>query len=247
MLVEIDMLLGMDILRHVLVDVQVVGRQIGHHGHLGRVGHIHQLEGAQLHHSDVCGLHLIGQGQQRLADVAAHPDGLARVLENLGNERGGGGLPVGAGDREDLTGAHREKCLHLRGDDTPLLPQLHQRGIFRVHARRAEDHVGGEMVEIICAGVKHRAGLLQLQHRRIQLLPGRFIASGDMEAMGEQQADQRLVAHADAQHRNFLPFQGIKVGIQGFLHGCPSFLTRVFILLYSPGKIFAIHLTSASK
>ena len=75
-----NLLLGMDVFVHILVDVQVVGGQIGHHGHSGGMGHIHQLEGAEFHYRQIVRLHLPCQRQQRLADVAADPDGLPAFL-----------------------------------------------------------------------------------------------------------------------------------------------------------------------
>lgn len=42
--------LGFYIFRHVGVDVQVVGSQVGQYGDVGTLMHGHQLEGAQLHH-----------------------------------------------------------------------------------------------------------------------------------------------------------------------------------------------------
>ena len=59
LLIAEDVLLGRHILRHVLVDVQMVGGQIGHHGDMGAAIHGHQLEAGQLQHRPVLRLHII--------------------------------------------------------------------------------------------------------------------------------------------------------------------------------------------
>ncbi len=44
---------GIGILLHILVDIQMVGCQIGNHRNVGALVHIHQLERAQLHNGVV--------------------------------------------------------------------------------------------------------------------------------------------------------------------------------------------------
>ena len=67
---EQDVLLRVDVLLHVLVDIQVVGREVCHHGHVGALPHGDELKAGELHHRHV----LRGDGldlrQQGLADVA---------------------------------------------------------------------------------------------------------------------------------------------------------------------------------
>ena len=73
-LVQEDVFLGVDILLHVLMDIQMVRREIRHDCHMCAVGEIHQLERAQLHDGEVLRLHLLGVLQQRRADIAPQPD-----------------------------------------------------------------------------------------------------------------------------------------------------------------------------
>ena len=54
-----QVLFRIHILIHILMDIQMVGCQIGHHRHMGTTAHIHQLERAQLYHRKVCYFHLI--------------------------------------------------------------------------------------------------------------------------------------------------------------------------------------------
>lgn len=66
-LVGKHMSLGLHILRHVLVHIQMVGSQIGHYGNVAAVVHVHELEGAELHHRPVRGGHAPHLRQKGLA------------------------------------------------------------------------------------------------------------------------------------------------------------------------------------
>ena len=70
-LMDQDVPLGVDVLLHILVVVQVVGGHIGDHSHLGALAHANQLEAGQLHHSHIIGRNVRQHGQQGCADVAA--------------------------------------------------------------------------------------------------------------------------------------------------------------------------------
>ena len=136
-----NIFLGLHIFFHVLVDIQMVGGQIGNHRPLGAAGHIHQLEGAELHHRIVLRLHPAAQGQQGRADIAPQPHGFPCRFQHFRNQRGGGGFAVGAGDGNQMAGGHPEKHVHFRGDFRPLLPQAANGGISRMHSRCAEHHI----------------------------------------------------------------------------------------------------------
>ena len=70
-LVEQDVALGVDVLLHILVVVQMVGGDVGHHGDVGALVHADELEAGQLHHSHILGPDLGQHGQQGCTDVAA--------------------------------------------------------------------------------------------------------------------------------------------------------------------------------
>ena len=110
---EVDILLRGDIFLHPSVDIQMVGREIGDDGDLGRGVHRHQLEGGELQHRIVLRLHLSGLVQQRGADIAAQMDGVPGGLEQAGNDGGGRCLAVRAGHRNLMTGADVKENLHL--------------------------------------------------------------------------------------------------------------------------------------
>ena len=66
-----DVLFGVDILLHILVDIQMVGRKVGDHCHRRTLPHGDQLKAGELHHSAILGLDGLDLRQQGFADVAA--------------------------------------------------------------------------------------------------------------------------------------------------------------------------------
>ena len=186
LLVAEDVLLGPDVLLHALVDVQVVGGQVGQHRNVGAAGHGHQLETGQLQHRPVGGPDGPGLGQQWVADVAAHMDGVARRPQKLGNNGGGSGLAVGAGDGDDGAGADLEKDLHLGGDDAAPGPGGLQLRHVGPQARGAEDYVLVQALKIPVAQLQHGSGGLQLLRQSAQLRPVAAVAGCDGDALPQQ-------------------------------------------------------------
>jgi hypothetical protein len=76
----------------------VVGRQVGEHAD-GRheVGRVVQLEGGHLHRDPVGQRIVGGQFRQRPTDVACRFSAEPAGAEQVRQQRGGGGLAVGAG------------------------------------------------------------------------------------------------------------------------------------------------------
>ena len=210
----VDVLLGLDVLGHVLVDIQVVGGEIGDDGPLGTALHVHELEGAQLHHGEVLLLHFGQEAQQRRADVAAQPDLLALGLQKLGDQGGGGGFAVGAGDGDGMALAQLEEDLHLGSDLRALGPQALDGGVAGVHAGGAEDHIGLDAVEVRVAQAQNAAVFLQLQDLVLQLFAGSAVTAGDIAAELEQQPDQGAVTDAQTQHGDSLAPQGLKIMVK---------------------------------
>ena len=136
-----DVLLGVDILLHVLVDVQMVGGQVGHHRHVRALPHGDQLEAGELHHSAVLRLDGPNLRQQGLADVSTQVDVFPLGLQQLCDNRGGGGLPIAASDGVDFAGAELEEDLHLAGDSGAPGPGSLQLWEMIAHARCAENDI----------------------------------------------------------------------------------------------------------
>ena len=197
-----DVLLGGHIFRHVPVHIQMVRRQIGHHGNVGAALHGHQLEAGQLQHRIVLRSHPIRITQQRMADVAAQPHRLAGGLQQLGNDRGGRGLTVRAGNGDDGTRADLKERLHLAGQHAAAGNSGGDLGHIGPQTRCAEDHVLMQPLQIVGTKAQRTAAALQLVGQRPHLLPRPLVADGDGDAVLQQQPHQRRIADADAQHRH---------------------------------------------
>ena len=233
-LVGKDVLLGLDVLLHGLVYVQVVGRQIGDDRDIRALLHGHQLEGGQLQDSDISRLHPVCIGQQRFADIAAQIDVLPRRLEQLGNNRRGGGLAVAPRYRDGFAGADLEEHLHLRGDDTPPLPCRQQLGHVGPQAGGAEDHIVLQPVQVVRPQPQLGPQALQLLRLAAEVIPLTFVAGCHRNAGTQQHFDQRRVGHADADDRHPLAPQRRQVLLYGGTHHTvpPLFYQSIVELLY---------------
>ena len=201
-LIAEDILLGLHILFHVLVNIQMIGGQIGNQGPLRTAGHIHQLEGAEFHYGIIFLLHFPDQRKQRRSDIATQPYRFSCRFKHFRNQSGGCGLAVRAGNRNQMAGADLEEYFHFRSDLGTPTAQGNNRRITGVHARCAEDHIRLNTLQIIFAHMELTAHLLQLQNLRIQILPGGFVTANHTAPKFQQQANQGTVADTQAQNRN---------------------------------------------
>ena len=161
-LMEIDILLRRDVLVHILVHIQMVRRKVRHHRDVRRALHIKQLERRELYDREVLRLHLLRVAQQRVADVAADVDGLPRRAQQLRDDRGRRGLAVRSGHGDDRTWADLEKDLHFRRHDAAARFRPEQRRNVRPHARRAENDVRAQIIEVAFAKLQVRAQRFKL-------------------------------------------------------------------------------------
>ena len=79
-LMQIHIFLRCDILGHILVHVQMIRREIRHDRDIRRLRHTHELERRELHDGNIARVHFLRPRQKRRSNVAAEPDGVARVL-----------------------------------------------------------------------------------------------------------------------------------------------------------------------
>ena len=205
LLVEQDVPLGVDVLLHILVVVEVVGGHVGDDGDVGALVHTDELEAGQLHHGHVVGAHLGQHGQQGCADVAAQMHPAACGLVELGDKGGGGGLAVRAGHGHDLAGAELEEQLHLAGDHGAGGHGVLQRLLEIAHeARGAHDDVLPlEAVEVILAEAQIDAQLLDGGGVVAEIFHALFlVAEGDVRPQLHELPDERLMADARADKGN---------------------------------------------
>ena len=193
-----DVLFGVDILLHILVDIQVVGGKVRHHGHVGALPHGDELEAGKLHHGAVLRLDGLNLRQQGLADVAPQVDSLALGFQQLCDDGGGGGFPVAAGDGVNLAGAQLEEHLHLAGDGGAPLAGGLQLGQVVLHPRGAEDDVLPQILQVVFPQDELDTPLLKGLAVVPQLLQGTLIPGGNQGALLLEQADEGHVAAANA-------------------------------------------------
>ena len=221
LLVQQDVALGINVLLHVLVVVQMVGGNIGHHGNVGAGMHADELETGKLHHSHILGSHLRQHGQQSCADVAAQMHLAACGLVELGDQGGGGGLAVGAGHGYDLAGAEVEKQLHLTGDHGACGHGILQ-GLFKVahKARGAHDDILTlEAIQIVFAQAQVDAQLLDGGSVIAKVLHALFlVAQGHMGTQLHKLLDQGLVADTGTNEGHFFAFDEFNQFLLILLH-----------------------------
>ena len=153
-----DVPLGVDVLGHILVVIQMVGGHIGNHSHIGALVHTDQLEAGQLHNRLIFGLHLTQNGQQRAADVAAQMHGAARRLKHGGNQAGGGGFAVAAGHGDLFAGAVLEEQLHLAAQlGAVLMGLLQGRGVELKAGGSHDDVLPLKTVHVVLAQAQANA------------------------------------------------------------------------------------------
>ena len=92
--------------------------------------------------------------------------------------------------------------LHLRGKLAALRHRLADGRHIGPQARRAENHILVDALQIILSQPQAAALALQFLRQVAQLLPAALIAGGDGNAIVQQQVQQRRIADADAHHRH---------------------------------------------
>ena len=200
-LVQQDVALGVDVLLHILVVVQMVGGDVGHHGHIGAGMHADELEAGQLYHGHIVGAHLGQHGQQRCTDVAAQMYLAASGLEELGDQGRGGGLAVGAGHSHDGAGAEIKEQFHLAGDHGTSRHGILQ-GFLKVAHKAGGAHndiLALEAVQIVLAQAQVDAQLPDGGGVISEVLHALFlVAQGNVCPQLHKFFDQGLVADARA-------------------------------------------------
>ena len=237
---EHEVHLRVDILLHIGVPIQMVGRDVRHHRHLRRLPHPRQLEAGQFHDGGILRADLLHIRQQRAPDVPADEGAHACGIQQPGDDRGGGGLAVGAGHGVDRRLAQVEEQLHLGRDAQPARPRLFELRQVRLHARRAQDQVAVQPVKVAVAQRQHRTGTAQFVGDLAQLLRRAAVARRDVRARLEELADHRDIVVADAADRDRPAGNGRKK-LAGSAHILHSRIALYFYIIQSDGKNIKCH------
>ena len=195
-LITVDGRLGLHILVKILVIVKMIGREVGDGRDMRRVLHAHQLERRELNNGKVVLCHRVHAREQRRADIAAKMHGIARVLQDLADQCGRGGLAVRAGDADDRARAHREEKLHLAGDLRAVRARFLEEA--RMDTRSAEDNVLVEGIQIVRAQNEVYAEGSESGIAVAELGGFFFVMHGNAHACGTEHTDERHIAHARA-------------------------------------------------
>ena len=200
-----DVALGIDVLLHILVVVQMVGGHVGDDRHLGAAAHADKLEAGQFDHGHGVRRDVGQLGQQRRADVAAQKHFAAGGLKHFGNQRSSGGLAVGAGHSHDLTGAELEEKLHLAGDHSASGLGSLQFWLEILITRRAHDDVlPGETVGVMLAQAQGHVQAAQRVGVVAKVLDGFFlVAQRNLRAQFYKLLNAALVADTGTDKGNF--------------------------------------------
>ena len=110
-----DVLLCQGIFFHGLMNIQMVGGQIGKNRNIRTGRERHQLERRELQNRDIVWRYAAGFREERFSNISSQMDGIAGILQHFGDEGGCGGLSVAASDSDDFTGTDLKKNLHFRG------------------------------------------------------------------------------------------------------------------------------------
>ena len=202
--------LSFDIFVHILVDIEVVGREVGHDRYVGALAHGNELERGQLHHADVGLFDGLDLGQERLADVAADMYGVALRFQHFADHGGSGGLAVGACHRVDLARTDIEEYLHLGADDNAFVAQGVQLVAVEAHTGRSQGDIHVEVVEITLAERQLSAVRLRLLSDLSERFFVALVAGDDLRAVFRKQRDQRHMTAAHADQRDSLAVDGSK-------------------------------------
>ena len=232
LLVEQDVPLGVDVLLHILVVVEVVGGHVGDDRNVGAGVHADQLEAGQLYHSHILRGHLRQHGQQCCADIAAQVHLAACGLVELGDKGGGGGLAVRTGHGHDLARAELEEQLHLAGDHGAGGHGVLQRLLEIAHeARGAHDDVLPlEAVQIVFAKAQVDAQLPDGGGVIAKVLHALFlVAQSHMSAQLHKLLDEGLVADACADKGDLFALNKLGKLLLIFLHKNSSSSNRIMV------------------
>ena len=219
-LMEQDVPLGVDVLLHIFVVVEMVGRHVGHDGDLRALVHTDQLEAGQLDDRHILGSHLRQHGQQCRADVAAQMDFAPGGLIELGDQGGGGGLAVRAGHAHDLTGAEIKEELDLAGDHGTGGDGVLQRLLEILETGCAQDDILPlETIHVVLAEAQADSqtadGIGVIAKVVYAVL---FIAEGHDGTKPHKLLDQGLVADTGTDEGNLFALDQIGQFLLFFLH-----------------------------
>ena len=214
-----DALLEGDVLLHGAVAVQVILGDVEHRADVGmeQRGGLHH-EGGNLAHGHVARLHLRHRAGIGCADVTHHVGALARVLEDLAQQRDRGGLAVGARDRQQHAGGLSVGVLDLAHDLHAQLLGAQHRGVLRGNAGADDQRVQtvDELLRLLFIEAQLCALRFDLVQRAVEGLVRLAVTGQHLPAPQKQQLRHGDAAARQAQyHRSLCHMQSPSISRKG--------------------------------
>ena len=204
-----DALLGESVVLEGAVAIEVVGRDVEDDGDCG----MELLGGFELEAGDfedgpgVVGA-VVDQRDDRDADVAADQRGQAGLLQDFADQRGGGGLAVGAGDGEDLALEEARGQFEFADDGPAEVAHLHQFGRVERHAGADDDEVlAAKGEQAVTAGFDVDALFEQGGNVFGQRFGAADVGDGDLGSAAAQKNGRGQAGFAQSDDENFFAFE----------------------------------------
>ena len=210
--------LGGGVILERVVPVKMVGGDIQHHRNPGmKALDGLQLEAADLqHHPGIVG-GTLDEGDRRRSDISADQRLPASGRNNFTRQRGGRGLPVGAGDGDDLAFEKARSQFHLADDGDTQRTRLHQLRNIEGHARTDDDQVLiAEGAFAMLSGLDGDAMIEQQRNLVTELLLRFGVGDGHPRTALFQEQGAGHAGLAQSNHQHAFAF---KVHQQSIRHG----------------------------
>ena len=203
-----DALFGRAIVFKAAVAVEVVGGDVENDGDLWMKLHGgFELETGDFQNRPGVVGAVVDQGDDREADVAADQRGQAASLEDFAQQRGGGGLAVGAGDGQRMALEKARGQLQLADDRQAEVLHLGQLGGVQRHAGADDNQIlAAEGEQAVAAGLDHDAGFDQRGNLLGQRLGRAHVGDGDQSAAPAEKQRRRQTGFAQSDDENFFAF-----------------------------------------
>src|ERR1035437_10192738 len=162
----------------------------------------------------------VEQGHDRDADVAANQRGQPGSRKDFAQQRGGGGLAIGAGDGERLALEEARGQFQFANDRQTEALDLRQFRSVQRHAGADDNQVlSAEGEQAVAAGLDHNARLNQGRNLLGQRLGRAHVGDRDLRATAAQKQRCRQTGFSQSDDQNFFTFEfQHRVLSSGFLY-----------------------------
>ena len=204
-----DALFGSNVVFKAAVTVKMIRRDVENHGDVGmELLSGFQLEARYLEYRPAFVGAIVDERHNRDADVAANQGGQVASVENLAEQRGGGGFAIGAGDGERMALEKTRGKLQFADDRQAEVLDLHQLGSVKRHAGADHDQVlAAEGEQAVAAGFDHDARFHEGRDLLGQRLGAPHIGDSHVCAAPAEKQRCRETGFSQSNNQNFFAFE----------------------------------------